>query len=146
MSKQLNAVFLKPWFIVWASPNTALGLLVGLVGVCSGGRAQFRSGCVEFHGGFVTWILRRTLLGRDAMAMTLGHAILGQSEAALDIARSHEQIHVGQYERWGPLFLFAYLGSSAWLWAIGKDAYRDNPFEIEAYAKDRMDPGSSRHC
>lgn len=27
----------------------------------------------------------------------------------------------------------AYLGSSAWLWLAGKDAYRDNPFEIKTY-------------
>jgi hypothetical protein len=67
--------------------------------------------------------------------MTLGHSILGQSAAALDIARDHEHVHVRQCERWGPLFPFAYLGISLWLWLIGRDAYRDNPFEVEAYLK-----------
>ena len=33
--------------------------------------------------------------------MTLGHTILGQTDAALDISREHELVHVRQYERWG---------------------------------------------
>jgi hypothetical protein len=43
---------------------------------------------------------------------------------------------VKQYERWGPFFIPAYLGSSAWMWLRGRDAYRDNPFEAEAFADD----------
>ena len=39
----------------------------------------------------------------------------------------------GQYERWGPIFIPAYLSCSAYLWMRNKDAYRDNPFEVEAY-------------
>ena len=65
--------------------------------------------------------------------MTLGHVILGASEADLDAARRHEQVHVRQYERWGPLFIPAYLAASAWLWLRGRDPYRDNPFERQAY-------------
>jgi len=42
-------------------------------------------------------------------------------------------VHVRQYERWGPLFGPAYLGCSLVLWLMGKRAYRDNPFEVEAY-------------
>lgn len=68
------------------------------------------------------------------MAMTLGHIILGQTEAALDVSRDHEHVHVRQYERWGPFFLPAYLGCSFVLWMQGRDAYRDNPFEVAAYA------------
>lgn len=65
--------------------------------------------------------------------MTLGHVILGQSLADLEAARRHEWVHVRQYQRWGPLFLPAYLGCSLYLWWMGRDFYRDNPFEIEAY-------------
>ena len=65
--------------------------------------------------------------------MTLGHTILGSTAAALDISREHEMVHVRQYERWGPLFGPAYLLSSLVLWLRGKDAYRDNRFEREAY-------------
>ena len=64
--------------------------------------------------------------------MTLGHVILGRTEAALDVARRHEMVHVAQYERWGPAFGPAYLLCSLWQWTRGKDAYRDNPFERQA--------------
>ncbi len=101
----------------------------------TGGRVQFRRGCIEFFGGSVHSIVDRIPFFVSPIAMTLGHTILGQTSAALEITRDHEQVHVRQYELWGPLFLFAYLGSSAWLWWIGKDAYRDNPFEIEAFSK-----------
>jgi hypothetical protein len=119
--------------VAWTSPNTLLGLLIGAVGLLTGGKAQLRRGCIEFHGGMIRWLLRKAPFGMEPMALTLGHTILGQTDGSLDLARDHEQIHVRQYERWGPLFLIAYLASSAWLWWIGKDAYHDNPFEIEAY-------------
>jgi len=66
--------------------------------------------------------------------MTLGHVILGRTLADLDRTRFHEWIHVRQYERWGPLFLPAYLLASAWLWICGRNCYLENPFEVEAFA------------
>lgn len=125
--------------ILWALPNTLLGLAAGLAGLLTGGRCQIRLGCVEFYGGLVTWGLEHAPLTGGVLAMTLGHCVIGQSAAGLDIARDHERVHVLQYERWGPFFLPAYLGVSAWLWCKGRDCYRENPFEIEAYAK--ADPG-----
>jgi hypothetical protein len=65
--------------------------------------------------------------------MTLGHVVLGRTASALDVSREHELVHVRQYERWGPLFIPAYLLCSALIWFRGGDAYRDNPFEREAY-------------
>ena len=65
--------------------------------------------------------------------MTLGHTIVGQTENGLAVAREHEQVHVRQYERWGPLFIPAYLLCSFLLWIRNRDYYRENPFEIEAY-------------
>jgi hypothetical protein len=53
----------------------------------------------------------------------------------LDCARSHEQVHVRQYEQWGPLFLPAYLASSLWQLACGRHCYRDNWFERQAYER-----------
>ena len=61
------------------------------------------------------------------------HTILGQTEAALDICREHEMVHVRQFERWGLLMGPAYLLASLYMWLLGKRAYRDNPFEREAY-------------
>ena len=66
--------------------------------------------------------------------MTLGHCVLGRTRADLVRSRRHELVHVAQYERWGPLFVPAYLLCSAWLWLRGRDPYLDNPFEVEAYA------------
>jgi hypothetical protein len=50
------------------------------------------------------------------MAFTLGHTVFGQTDAALDICRDHELVHVRQFERWGPCMGPAYLGCSLVLW------------------------------
>ena len=90
--------------LVWAAPNSLLGVLVGLLGLLTGGKVQLRQGCLEFYGGFVSWALSRLPLG-SVMAMTLGHTIIGQSANGLAVARDHEHVHVRQYERWGPMFI-----------------------------------------
>ena len=118
---------------LWASPWTLLGLTVGLLGLLTGGRARRRGKILEFYGGAVTWLLRRLPGGPFAMAMTLGHVVLGQTDAALDVARQHEMVHVRQYERWGPLFVPAYLLCWLVLWVSGENPYFDNPFEREAF-------------
>jgi len=119
--------------LLWASPYTMLGLLIGVVGLCTGGRVRLRGRTVEFYEGGVKWLLQQFFFGEGAMALTLGHTILGQTDAALDIAREHEMVHVRQYERWGPFMGPAYLGCSLVLWMMGRRAYRDNPFERQAY-------------
>jgi hypothetical protein len=65
--------------------------------------------------------------------MTLGHVVIGRDRDCLDHSRAHERIHVRQAERWGPLFIPAYLLASLFAKLRGRDAYRDNPFEREAY-------------
>ena len=63
---------------------------------------------------------------------TLGHHIWWKGPGwAFTIP--HEMVHVRQYERWGPAFGPAYLLCSFWLWLRRKDAYRDNPFERQAF-------------
>lgn len=99
---------------------------------------QLRRGVLEFSGGATAWFLRH--LARGAAAMTLGHVILGRTEAELDRCRDHEHVHVRQYERWGPFFIPAYLACSLWLTLRGKRGYHDNPFEVEAY-----NPANHRH-
>jgi hypothetical protein len=117
--------------IAWASPWTLVGLAIGTVTVCTGGHVRRGPGILEFYGGAATWLLGR--LPSDPFAMTLGHTVLGLTEAALDLAQPHELVHVRQYERWGPFFIPAYLGWWLALSLRGKDGYRDNPFEREAY-------------
>ena len=116
---------------VWATPSSLLGLIFGLVGVLFGDRCQYREGCLEFYGGLLNPVFN--WLPNDVVAMTLGHIILSRSRNALNHCRTHEHVHVRQYEKWGPLFLPAYLTSSIYLWVVGRDPYRDNPFEKEAY-------------
>jgi hypothetical protein len=78
-------------------------------------------------------LLRRVPIRGGALALTIGHVVIGRDPSALDRTRAHERVHVRQYERWGPLFLLAYLGASAGLIAARRDPYLDNPFEREAY-------------
>lgn len=124
---------------IWALPYTLLGLAVGIAGLGTGGHMQVRRGVLEFYGGAVQWVLERVPGIGGAIAMTLGHVVLGQTSAALDVAREHEHVHVRQFERWGPLMGPAYLGCTIWIWITGSGRpYRDNPFEIEAYDHDDL--------
>ena len=77
----------------------------------------------------LTWLPQ----GCRFSVITLGHVILGVNSPLLDTLRDHEQVHVAQYERWGPFFIQAYLLSSAWQMGCGRCAYRDNYFEKRAY-------------
>lgn len=124
---------MRYFFLLWTFPNTLLGLLIGSVGLLTGGKCQAKKGCLEFHGGFVKKFLQLMPTGSGALAMTIGHTILGQTKAALDITRDHEHVHVRQFERWGPFFIPAYFLASGIAWMKGGDSYRDNVFEIEAY-------------
>ncbi len=123
---------IKALLVLWASPNSLLGIVFGMCSMCFGGRAQMREGCIEFYGGLVAFFLKRTPSGSMA-AMTLGHTIVGQTPEMLDRSREHEHVHVRQYERWGPFFLPAYFGWSLIMWLRRKNPYLDNPFEVEAY-------------
>ncbi len=119
---------------LWASPTTAIGLPFVALAVLTGGGVAVHTGVIEAHGGAVRWLLRHaTLLKGGAAAMTLGHVVLGVDADALDSTRTHERVHVRQVERWGPLFLPAYLLASFALFLGRRDAYFDNPFEREAY-------------
>jgi hypothetical protein len=126
-----------PWLArglrrAWASPNTALGLLLGVAWWLAGARVRWGNGVLELALQANT---RPAPPGRWRLpfaAITLGHVVLAVDPRELDRWRTHEHVHVAQYERWGPLFLPAYLGSSLWQWLRGRDAYWDNRFEVEA--------------
>ena len=124
--------------ILWALPWSLCGLLLGLAALATGGRVQRVGRVLEFHGGILHRLLRHVPIAGGAAAMTLGHTVIARTAADLDRSREHELIHVAQYERWGPLFVPAYLACSAWLWLRGFDAYLDNPFEEEAYGIEEL--------
>ena len=110
--------------IAWAAPWSLLGLLlapffrsrrvVNGVRVCEG----------------ASWPRR---LGWRYRAITFGHVVLCVDRID-DAVLAHELVHVRQYERWGPLFIPAYLAAAIWTSARGRRAYTDNPFELAARA------------
>ncbi len=119
--------------MIWALPNTMLGLVLTLAALCTGGRATVVNGVVESHGGAVAFMLHRLVPIRGgASAMTLGHVVAGRDPASLERTRAHERVHVGQYERWGPFFLPAYLVATLIAAARGRHYYLDNHFERAA--------------
>jgi len=122
--------------ILWASPWTLFGLLNGGLALATGGHVERRGRTLEFWGGWATFFLKTFPLVRGASAVTFGHTILGRDRDVLDACRRHESVHVRQYERWGPLFVPAYVGCWLFLWLAGRNPYFDNPFEREAFQED----------
>ena len=118
----------------WAGPTSLLGLCFVPLALVGRGRARLVDGVMELHGPAIDYLLRHAVpLADGAAAVTLGHVVLGRDEACLDRCRDHERVHVRQCERWGPLFIPAYLSVSLWMALRGRDPYRDNPFEREAF-------------
>lgn len=131
--RRVGRIVLKAIVIVWAFPGTAVGLGLGVLALALGARCQWVRGALEFHGGPIPRLLGDRV---GAIAITFGHTIFGLDRTILDSVRTHEHVHVRQYERWGPLFLPAYLLCSAWMKLTGRHPYLDNPFEVEAFSKD----------
>ncbi len=125
---RVRRLVVVPARYLWASPTTAVGLVAGLCTLASGGRAQVRMGTIEFHGGFSRYLADKVHFS----AMTLGHVIIGRDPWALDACRAHEQAHVRQVERWGAVFIPAYVFASLLAWKRGGDYYLDNWFERDA--------------
>lgn len=104
--------------MLWASPNSVLGLLLGLVGVAFGARMRWQRRELAL-------VVRRWPWGRGG-ALTLGNVIVHTGER-LDVPcltyahragrcveppvmlADHERAHVYQYMLLGPLFLPLYL-------------------------------------
>jgi len=113
--------------VLWAAPNTLIGLALGLLLLPLGARIRQVGGALEIAA-------RRQPPRRPwpFAAITFGHVILGTHAQALERLRAHERVHVRQCERWGPLFLPAYLLAGAWQGLRGRDVYWHNPLEVEA--------------
>lgn len=127
-------MILRSLVYLWTLPTTAVGLSVAILTLLTGGRARWHTGVLEVYGGFAAFLLRKLVpLPGGASAMTLGHVVIARDPACHTETRAHERIHVRQCERWGPLFIPAYLLTSLVLKVRGRDAYHDNPFEREAY-------------
>ena len=117
---------------VWASPNTLLGLLLGLL--CFQ-RPRVTNGIVVFDEGVrgTLWLIARV---RRA-AITYGHVVLSRPrlEGRLLV---HELHHVRQYERLGPLYIPLYLLIYVFT------GYRRHPFVEAARLAEPQTPNAGR--
>lgn len=128
-----GSALLRTLAYLWASPNTLLGMVLGAVIWGAGGHVRLVDGTIECYGGSIGRFLDR-LPSFKFTAITFGHTILATSHVSLCEVRTHERVHVRQYECWGIFFLPAYWLSSVWQVMCGRDLYRDNYFEKQAYA------------
>lgn len=67
------------------------------------------------------------------LAITLGHTCYAARELTYP-ERVHEETHMRQWEQFGFLFLFKYIGASISAWRMGHDWYYANVYEVVAYA------------
>ncbi len=141
--KRFGQTLLVVLALLWASPWTLFGLSIGLLTLVLGGRVQRTGRVIEFWGAGPAFFLKTFPLIQGASAVTFGHTVLARDEICLRWAREHELVHVRQYERWGPMFVPAYLLCWGVLWFKGKHPYFDNPFEREAF--EESNPGPSCH-
>ena len=125
---------LKPMILyIWAFPATAIGFCFAIPALLTGAKIHRIDGVFEVYGGFLTRLLKNgSPWMKTISALTLGHVVLAQSHQCLERCRSHERVHVKQYETWGPFFIPAYLIYGLIAMIRGRDPYRDNPFEREA--------------
>lgn len=120
--------------MVWASPLTLAGLLLALPVFIWRGHVQLIRGrtlALLVRGPFADIALSHHPFGAMT-AMALGHVIIAEHQGLSSRVLLHELEHVRQAERWGVVFPFAYLASSAWAGIRGRDAYWHNSFEIAA--------------
>lgn len=115
---------------LWASPWTVVGAVMAAPVALSRGRVAVHTGVLEIHGGLLGKLLPR--LGPGIEAITIGHCVWAATERGLHQTRSHERVHVAQFERWGPLFPALYGAASVLAWWRGRHYYLDNHFEREA--------------
>ncbi|HYQ48623.1 MAG TPA: hypothetical protein VEP69_06120 [Thermodesulfovibrionales bacterium] len=117
----------------WVFPVSCIGMVLIPFVMVSGGTVCIAAGVLEAEGGILPWLLSRVRRFHTVDAMTIGHVVIGRNRESLVRCRDHERVHVRQYERWGVLFPLLYLLSSAGAFVRGKDHYRDNRFEQDAF-------------
>ena len=114
--------------LIWAGPWSLLGLLLAPFFR----RRYVHEGVLLCEGA--SWPRR---FGWRYRAITFGHVVLATDRLDDETLR-HELVHVAQYERWGLLFVPAYVVASARVALKGGRVYRDNAFEVAA--RDREPP------
>jgi hypothetical protein len=124
---------------VWALPNSLIGLAFVPIAALPQGGLEVVDGVLELHGPLIAWMLRYCVpIHGGATAITFGHVVLGCDRESLSQTRAHERVHVRQYERWGPLFIPAYLIAAVWGVVTGAGPYHGNVFERAAFEGERF--------
>jgi hypothetical protein len=104
--------------VLWTTPNTVVGLLLGAAGMPFGARARWRRRDLALvfdrwpwgPGGAITFgnVIVHTGDDLDSPCVTYAHRAGHGDEPAIVLA-DHERAHVYQYMVLGPLFLPLYL-------------------------------------
>lgn len=123
---------------LWAAPVTLPAMGLALLAKLTGSRVVWHTGVLEASDGLLPLVLCRVYPPMPIAAITLGHVVLAQRAAELERTRLHERVHVRQYERYGGFFPAVYLAESVWASLRGRDGYRDNRFEREAFAMESL--------
>ena len=121
--------------LLWAGPCSLLGLMMGAGLLLCGGHCRRIGHTLEFSR-FATCTPAGSRWARlPWQGITFGHVILGICAPQLQAIRSHEHVHVRQYERWGLFFFLAYPLASLLALLAGQRPYFDNVFERAAYSQ-----------
>jgi hypothetical protein len=117
-SKLLRRRMLLGLGVLWTSPNSALGLLLGLAGLAFGARLRWQPCELALvvcrwpwgRGGALTLgnVIVHTGGRLDMPCFTYAHRAGRGAEPPVSLA-DHERAHVYQYMLLGPLFLPVYL-------------------------------------
>jgi hypothetical protein len=119
----------------WALPATTVGVLLSVLALFAGATIRLVDGSIEVAGGRLHQVVLLLPPSARFVAITFGHVIIGIDHTVLWRVRSHEHVHVEQYERWGVLFFPLYMASSLVQLFRGRNPYLNNCFEREAYAR-----------
>ena len=134
----IQRLLLTLWRYLWPGLITLMFLPLAPLARATGGDFAWHTGVLEIWGGVVGKSLKKGIpLFGSVAAITLGHVVAGYSYACIQATRSHERVHVRQFERWGFLFPLVYWLAGTWCFLKGGRWYWDNPFEQEARAAEK---------
>lgn len=119
---------------IWVSPASAIGVCAACVASIVGAEIKRVGGVLEVSLGPRSKVLCKATGYLPFVAITLGHVVIACSAQEQAALRTHERVHVAQYEVWGPFFLLAYPLESLYQWLRGRHFYLDNRFETAARA------------
>ena len=119
---------------IWASPASAIGVCAACLVSVVGAKIKRVSGVLEVSLTPRSAMLCKAVACLPFVAITFGHIVIARSAQEQAALRTHERVHVAQYELWGPLFLIAYPLESLFQLLSGRQPYLDNRFEIAARA------------